>query len=372
MPVINHDDPDAPCCGPPAGPASGPDERPGYTLCQYVEKFKTTPAGPVPMVKTRLETRDILGTIKTRIGVGRNNYKISPGLYGTGDPDETSPVLVTANYKLTFDHVRRELAGVDAWILVLDTRGINVWCAAGKGTFATAELAHRIKTTGLDRVASHGRVILPQLGATGISAHEVKKRSGFKVIWGPVRINDIKLFLKNNMKSDKSMRQVTFTFVERLVLVPVEISLMLKTAFWVILALFLISGIGPEIFSLTSAWHRGVLAALSIIMGIVAGAVLAPILLPWVPGVSFALKGILTGAAAVIPLWMVWGFDVDRTGIVALLFFSVSVSSYLAMNFTGSTPFTSPSGVEKEMRRYIPVQAIMGLAGVVLWIYSSF
>jgi len=42
------------------------------------------------------------------------------------------------------------------------------------------------------------------------------------------------------------------------------------------------------------------------------------------------------------------------------------------MNFTGATPFTSPSGVEKEMKRFIPVQLIALVISTGLWIYSAF
>jgi len=65
----------------------------------------------------------------------RMSYAISPGLYAVGNPTKESDVFVSANYKLSFDVLRRELKGFNAWILVLDTKGINVWCAAGKGTF---------------------------------------------------------------------------------------------------------------------------------------------------------------------------------------------------------------------------------------------
>ena len=147
-----------------------------------------------------------------------------PGLYAVGAASADSPVLVTANYKLTFDTLRRELAGVDAWVLVLDTRGVNVWCAAGKNLFSHDELALRVQRTGLERVVRHRRLILPQLAATGVSARQVKKKCGFEVVWGPVRARDIHDFLRNGMKAEQAMRRVTFTFGERLVLVPVELS----------------------------------------------------------------------------------------------------------------------------------------------------
>jgi hypothetical protein len=42
------------------------------------------------------------------------------------------------------------------------------------------------------------------------------------------------------------------------------------------------------------------------------------------------------------------------------------------MNFTGSTPFTSPSGVEKEMRKALPLQAAALLLAMVAWVASAF
>ncbi|MDH3284405.1 MAG: hypothetical protein OEQ13_06655, partial [Acidobacteriota bacterium] len=89
----------------------------------------------IPSVDSRLRPGDRLGRWRVRWSIGRGRYRVEPGLYRIGRPGPTSPVLVTANYKLTFDALRSELDGVDAWILVLETRGVNVWCAAAKGTF---------------------------------------------------------------------------------------------------------------------------------------------------------------------------------------------------------------------------------------------
>lgn len=137
------------------------------------------------------------------------NYKVEPGLYSVGNPDKSSPVLVTANYEMSFDSLRKELKGLDAWILVLDTKGINVWCAAGKGTFGTTELLNRIAIVQLDKVVSHRTLILPQLGAPGVSEHEVLKNSGFKVQYGPVRAKDIKEYIHSGLKATAEMRTLS-------------------------------------------------------------------------------------------------------------------------------------------------------------------
>jgi hypothetical protein len=44
----------------------------------------------------------------------------------------------------------------------------------------------------------------------------------------------------------------------------------------------------------------------------------------------------------------------------------------MAMNFTGATPYTSLSGVEKEMRKGLPVQCISALFALILWVVAPF
>jgi hypothetical protein len=372
LPIYRETSADEPCCGPPPGPASSPFEKPGYRLCNFVEGFTDTPVGSVPRIKTKLETVDLLGTIKVRLGVNRRQYKVAPGLYSVGDVTPMSPVLVTANYKLTFDRLRKDLEGIPAWVLILDTRGINVWCAAGKKTFSTVEVVHRVKQARLQEVVSHRKLMLPQLSATGVSAKQVKKGCGFKVTWGPVRTSDIKSFLSTGLKADKAIHRVTFSFAERLVLVPVELSILRKYLLWVFLTGFVLSGIGPGIFSMGPAWSRGLIMIAACVVGIFSGAVAVPVLLPWIPGSAFAVKGVIAGLLMGAGMVLALGKLISVMEAVALILFITVISSYLAMNFTGSTPYTSPSGVEKEMRKAIPLQVLAGIFSVVAWVGAMF
>ena len=101
-----------------------------------------------------------------RWGIGRDDYRVKPGLYALGTPVATSPVLVTGNYKMTLDECARLCDELDAWLLVVDTRGINVWCAAGKGTFCADEVARMVVETRLAEVVDHRRLDPPAaLGA---------------------------------------------------------------------------------------------------------------------------------------------------------------------------------------------------------------
>ena len=363
---------DEACCGSPPGPMSSPDEKPGYELLDFVESFVDTPVGPVPRVKTSLQRSDIKGSISARLGINRDQYKIAPGLYCVGSPGPESPVLVTANYKLTFDTLRRQLNSLGTWILVIDTRAINVWCAAGKALFSTREVVHRVNQTRLSKVVNHHKIILPQLAATGVSAASVKKESGFEVLWGPIQARDIQQYIADGYKADNRMRRVTFTMWERIVLVPVELSHLPKPTLWILLAAFLLSGIGSSFFSFNDAWFRGSMVLAAYIAGILAGAVAAPILLPWIPGRAFALKGTLTGIFAGLAVVAVYNSRLIWMETAALVLITVAISSFLAMNFTGSTPYTSPSGVEKEMRRALPIQATAAMVAIVAWVGAAF
>ena len=215
-----------------------------------------TPAGPVPQVTTLLSMADRLGHWQMRWGLGRMRYRVAPGLYAVGAPDDGSPVVVTANYKMSFDILRRALHGMTAWVVVLDTRGINVWCAAGKGTFGTAAVLQQVMACRLAEVVRHRTLILPQLGAPGVAAHEVQKGCGFRVVYGPVRAADLPCFLAAGMQATPAMRRVTFTTIERLVLTPVEITSMLKPIAWGIVLLLLLGGFDLFVmkFGPTGTW----------------------------------------------------------------------------------------------------------------------
>lgn len=321
---------------------------------------------------SRPTLRDKLGTILTRIGPTRNNYKVTPGLYAVGSPSPESPVLVTGNYKLSFDNIRFQLDTLDAWLLVADTRGINVWCAAGKGTFSTEEILYSVAHCRLQEVVNHHVLILPQLGATGVAAFQVKKECGFKVLFGPVRAKDLPTFLTNGNLADETMRSVTFRLEERAVLIPVELYLLLKPLAILIPVLLLLSGIAPTIFSAATAWTRGMHLIGATLMGIVCGAILVPLILPWLPARQFWLKGLLPGLAGGTACWRFSSGSMNTLESIVLLLWATTVSSYLAMNFTGATPFTSPTGVEHEMRRGIPIQSLATAVSLLLWLIAPF
>lgn len=314
----------------------------------------------MPQISSQLDFRDRLGAWKVRWGIGRNSYLVPPGLYAIGNPNAESPVIVTANFKLSYDLVRRCLAGRNIWLLILETFGINVWCAAGKGSFGTAELVQRVQQVGLSRIVHHRELQLPILGAPGVAAHEVSRQTGFRVSYATIRATDLPEYLDNGMTTTAAMRELTFILRERMALVPVELILTLRVAWPVLLLLFI-----------TGWWCRdlsaGLLGCVALLGAIISGTVLVPWLLPWLPGASFAGKGALTGL-----LWAAGWLLLADTGLgpaelSGTFLLLVAVSAFCAFNFTGSTPFTSLSGVRKELRLVLPSLAVVAFAAAFLW-----
>lgn len=335
----------------------------------------TAAVGEVPQVATSLAWRDRFGAWKVRWAVGRMRYRVAPGLYAVGNPNDESPVLVTANYKLTFDCLRSALAGRDAWILVLDTKGVNVWCAAAKGTFGTDELVHRIEAAGLASVVSHDMLIVPQLGAVGVAAHEVHKRSGFRVMFGPVYSADIPAYLDAGFKTPE-MRLVRFPLRDRLALVPVELVQRAATVLIVALCLLLLAGLGRDGYAMARVASVGVVSALLFVAITVAATVLGPALLPWLPGRAFSAKGLWLGCAMALAIPLVWAVSPDgilrALDVAAWCIAIPATASFVTMNFTGSTPLTSLSGVQKEVKKSLPLQMVAAAAAIVLWVAARF
>lgn len=311
----------------------------------------------------RLTSADRWEHFLARIGVRRNEHRVEPGLYALGNATRDSPVFVSANYTLSFDALRSSLAGINGYILVLDTQGINVWCAAGKGTFGTDEIVARVEATRLKEVVGHRKLILPQLGAPGVAAHEVKKRAGFGVEYGPVRAADLPEYLKTR-RATPEMRLVPFTLRNRVVLISVEV---LQGFLPMLAAAIILYFVGGPVF------------ALAALAAVLAGNVLFPILLPWIPTRDFSTKGFLLGVLVALPfalsvIWRhptwVWWRQVGQA--LAFLLGMPAATAFVALNFTGSTTFTSRSGVKREMFAYIqPMAWAFGL-GILLAVVFVF
>ena len=362
------------CCGPSGDMGQSSVFYQESSCCPPQKAPENSAADFVPPIVRTVSTdwtlEDHLGHIRCRVSSYRNSYTVIPGLYSVGMPDKDSDIFASANYKLSFDILRRSLKGMNAWILVLDTKGINVWCAAGKRTFGTEELIKRISEVHLDKVVGHKRIIVPQLGAPGIAAHIVKKETGFRVYYGPVHAKDIPDYIAAGYKASNEMRKVKFTWLDRLVLTPMEINPVMKKFPLYALIVLIFFGIQSYgiIFrdALVGGWPFLFLGLVSVI----SGALLTPLLLPFIPFRSFAVKGWISGLVSVLLAQDAVGIADNWLLAFAYLFFPL-LSSYIALQFTGSTAFTGMSGVKKELRYALPVYKTAAAISVVLLLISK-
>jgi hypothetical protein len=208
----------------------------------------------------------------------------------------------------------------------------------------------------------------------GVSANAVRAATGYRVVWGPVRSADLRDFLAAGLTATPEMRAVTFTLPERVALSPMEIVPSLKYALWAVALLMALAVLGASIGAHALAWQAALMAILpsiaSFALAVFAGAVLVPVLLPWLPGRAFTMKGAIAGgvlalaALAALPGMLggqnLWGW-------LGELLLVTAAASYVGVNFTGSTPYTSPSGVEAELRRALPVQGAALAVGLICW-----
>jgi hypothetical protein len=186
----------------------------------------------------------------------------------------------------------------------------------------------------------------------------VQRRSGFRVEYGPVRATDLPDYLRTG-KATPAMRRVLFPVRDRIVLAPVEVVHVALPALIVAAALWFLAG--P-------------VAALAAISAVIAGTILFTVLLPFIPTKDFSSKGLLLGGVVAIPFAAAFGSAPALSGWATLiaaitpLLIIPAVTAYLALNFTGSTTFTSRTGVRKEIFLYVPVMTFMAVSGVILGI----
>lgn len=291
-------------------------------------------------------------------------YSVEPGLYAIGEPNNESDVFVTANYKLSFDILRKSLKGLNAWILVLDTKSINVWCAAAKGTFGTDEIVRRINAVQLHKVVNHRKIIVPQLGAVGVNARAVQKQTDFRVYFGPVYARDIPAYIEAGYKKTPEMRTVRFPIIDRLVLTPMEIIPAMKKFPIFALIVLLLFGLQPSGIIFNDALSGGLPFLILGLISILSGAFITPVLLPFIPFRSFAVKGWIAGMIFTYAIMQTMSLDI-LPAILSYIFFPLA-SSYIALQFTGSTTFTGMSGVKKELKIGLPIYLAFTAVSVIL------
>ncbi len=268
------------------------------------------------------------------------------GLEVVGAPGRGAPVLLTGNFCLTVDRVRRAVSGMDAYLLVADSRGVNVWCAATGGMLTDHQVIAALVTTGVGERVDHREVILPQLAATGIDGQRVHRATGWRVVWGPVEAADIPAFVRGGLRLDRGMRTVRFPWPRRLEMAVAwafPISL-LASALWLL-------------------WPAAALPAVGLVWGLSLLLFLAfPLYAPWLArgarrhglvfldfgrhGLPLVLWGLVLAAI------VAWGLAAHRLSwsfVAGRALAGLAVVVVLSIDLMGSTPLYK-SGLHAERR----------------------
>ena len=273
--------------------------------------------------------------------------KVSPGLYRIGEPDQNSPLFVTGNYVLTVRKVQRAIEGkLDAWLLVVDSAGINVWCAAGAGFLTAEKVISSLKANRVGEYVDHERIVLPQLSANGVDGWQIRKDTGWEVLWGPILAEDIAAFVENDYKKTEKMRTVKFPLKDRLEMVSgtfglygllllVPIAIFWRHLFW------------PVLMSLTGLSYFYAIA------------------LPWIPGKDGLWKSIPLTLLSVLGLIL---FTTIFDPVSTQTFFNravglVALAIFVSGEFQGMSPL-----MRGEQSNWIPEVLIMSLIGLVYWL----
>jgi len=266
------------------------------------------------------------------------------GLIRIGNPGRDAPVLLTGNFRLTVQRVRRALKGIDAYLLVANSHGINVWCAATGGHLTNHNVISVLKTSGIEALVDHKRVILPQLAATGIEGNDIHRKSGWRVVWGPVYATALPEFLGNGLKKTEQMRMVRFPWPQRIEMAiawafPISLLTLLVMPFWkqgVLPLMGFVWGASIIIFMSFPLFKKRLLAAQKStrIAFFDIGGRGFPILL-WIVFMLGLAGGSLVLAAFTWKMMLYWGIS---TLILLLI---------LAMDLMGSTPMYK-SGMRED------------------------
>jgi len=321
-------------------------------------------------VGSRWTREDRWGAVRCRLGRLRFRYAVAPGLYALGSADQDSPVIVTGNYKLTFDMVRRDLAGVPCWILALDTGGIDVGSASAAGTFSTDQVVTAVKQSRLAEVVSRREVIIPRLGAAGVDADVVHQHCGCTVRCGPVRSRDLPAYLRSG-EASPSMTEIRFSIGDRLALTPWELGRSLKAWAVFVLGAFLYAGATPSGVLVDKAW-AGTWPLDALGLGAVfAGSFLAPALLPWIPLRSLAAKGWAAGALVCAALLFGAGLvsGMDPFLAAACLLFFPAAAAFMTRAFGAALP-AGGSAARRGKGVFIPVFAVACVLSAGLFLLS--
>ncbi|PWI48687.1 hypothetical protein CEE45_05610 [Candidatus Heimdallarchaeota archaeon B3_Heim] len=324
----------------------------------------------LPSVKAILGSYSQLKTAYCIVNGILTRKSVPPGLYRIGNPRRNSPVLVTANYYWTVDSVFKLLhkETIDCFLLIVDSNGINVWCAAGGGHFTHTQILDAIRLFDVKEMIDHSTIILPQLSATGVDRKELSK-AGWKPVFGPVDIKNVNTFLESFTKKSKTA-MVEFNLAFR-TLMGIQHAFFISCVLF--LPLLLILGILAAIeIPLTSFWFSVVFQLF------ILGWIINMLFIWGYPIFNFTSSFFKKGlSVAIINSIVVLFYLITQIKIISLysLIFWVAlvtvVSLFIILDLAGNTPFTNHLDVESDLTLFMVPALILCLIAIFIPLVSS-
>ena len=120
------------------------------------------------------------------------------GIYEINNPNESSPVLITSNFSLTYFIVSGEIetSKVPSWLLVKDTEGLSVMTAWAAGKLSADIIAPFVKKCGVMDKIKHQKLIIPGYLAAESGGLE-EELPGWEILVGPREGAHIPAYLKS-------------------------------------------------------------------------------------------------------------------------------------------------------------------------------
>ncbi len=287
-----------------------------------------------------------------------DHVPIEPGIYQSGHPNENSPIIVTANYEYTYIKVMRNLKGLDAWVLCVDSNGINVWCAARGNDFGNAQLLEAVEATEIRNLTQKKKLLLPQLSAGGVAIPQLPRNSEnfpFKIVYGPIWSKDIRKYNDEQpVRKPDSMKIAKFTVSHRIRAGITHTTFLLRKIF--LLPLIIIAGLLLALNWENKLWWIG-----ELFMWIIITNAIIAFLFPLSNFTrKFINKGIFFGTINILVLGGIsWILHGSLLFILWNLSFYFWIAFFSTMSFSGYTMSTSPREIQTEYRLFLMVNKIL-------------
>ncbi|MCX6652115.1 MAG: acetyl-CoA decarbonylase/synthase complex subunit gamma [Methanomassiliicoccales archaeon] len=123
--------------------------------------------------------------------------QVKPGVYPVNNANESSPILFTTNFSLTYFTVLADIekSKVPAWLLVVDTEGLSVMTAFAAGKLTPESMAKALEASGAKQKTKRGELVIP--GMVTRMSGKLQDVTGLKIIVGPKESSGLPRFLKS-------------------------------------------------------------------------------------------------------------------------------------------------------------------------------